>query len=144
MRGQPISLAVSMLRLTWNEALDAASVPATSAFTVNVSGTQCGITDIEAKDEVVTLTMETAAKTVDVPTVGYTPPSQVGAKAIRDVARNKALAFTDRSVANASVIEIVSTALTSDQRSDGVYTYGKGGGSTRETIDSDGDDSART
>ena len=129
------TMAGSTLTLTWNEDLDSTSVPATSAFTVNVNGTRRGITAIVLAGEVVTLTLAKATKTVDALTVSYTPPSEAGAKAIQDVAQNKAAAFSGRTVANESDIEIVSVALTSDPGSDGVYAYGKGGGSTRETIE---------
>ena len=127
----------STLTLNWNEELDTTSVPATSAFAVNVNGTQRGISGIGIAGRVVTLTLATAAKTGDTLTVSYTPPSEAGAKAIRDVVQNNAAAFSARTVGNETVIEIevVSIAITSDPGPDGVYTYGKGGGSTRETIE---------
>ena len=127
----------STLTLNWHEELDTTSVPATSAFTVNVNGTRRGISGIGIAGGVVTLTLATAAKTGDTLTVSYTPPSEAGAKTIRDVAQNNAAAFSARTVGNETVIEIevVSIAITSDPGPDGVYTYGKGGGRTRETIE---------
>ena len=129
------TVAGSTLTLNWNEPLDTTSVPATSAFAVNVNGTQRGITGVAVAADVVSLSLGTAAKAGDAVTVGYTPPAGAGANPLRDVAENNAAALSDRGVANETVVEIVSIALTSDPGSDGVYTYGKRDGSTRETIE---------
>ena len=119
------TVAGTTLTLHWNEPLDTTSVPATSTFTVNVSGTQRGITGVAIADGVVTLTLATAVKSVDAVTVSYTPPTEAGVKSLRDVAENNAAAFSNRSVANETVIEVVSVAFTSDPGSEGAYSYGE-------------------
>ena len=128
-------VAGSTLTLNWSEPLDTNSVPATSAFTVTVNGTRRGIAGIAVAGGGVILTLATAAKTTDVLTVSYSPPSQASVKAIQDVAQNKAAAFSGRAVTNETVIEVASITISSDPGADGIYTYGSASGRTPETIE---------
>ena len=63
------------LTLTFNEALDENSEPATTAFTVTVSGNVRGVDSVEVTGSAVTLTLASAVTSQDTVTVSYTIPA---------------------------------------------------------------------
>ena len=85
------------LVLTYNEALDTASTPATSAFTVTLAGTATTVSGVSVTGSTVTLTLSPAAAHDETVVVSYVVPN---ANRIQDTAGNDALAFANRSVAN--------------------------------------------
>ena len=81
----------SMVVLTYSEALDAASVPAASAFAVAVAGTPAALanTDPVALDgKKVTLTLATAVSAGQTVTVTYTAPTGSTATPLKDAVGN--------------------------------------------------------
>ena len=92
-----VSAAVNgnMLVLTYNEALDTASVPAGGNFTIGgVSGVT--VSTVAVSGSMVTLTLSQAVTFADAVTVNYV----VGANPLQDVAGNDAVALTDGPVTN--------------------------------------------
>ena len=71
------------LTLTWNEALDESSEPATNDFTASVAGNNRGVTDVAVSGNAVTLTLASAVGVGDAVTVTYTVPTGTGANPIR-------------------------------------------------------------
>jgi uncharacterized repeat protein (TIGR02059 family) len=87
----------NQLVLTYNEALDNASVPAAVYFTVKVNGqAQAAPTNVFISGSQVTLTLAAAVNAGDVVTVSYTR----GANSIQDAAGNDAADLTDQVVTN--------------------------------------------
>ena len=85
----------NLLVLTYDEALDTASVPAVGDFTIGgVSGVSVNMVAISGMT--VTLTLSSAVTSTDVVTVTYMP----GTDRLRDVAGNEAVALSMRSVTN--------------------------------------------
>ena len=84
------------LVVTFSEALDTASVPATTDFTVSVAGTDQTPTNVEVSGSAVTLTLSTAATAGQTVTVSYTK----GTNPIQDLAGNDAAALSSQSVTN--------------------------------------------
>ena len=115
----------SFLRLTWNEALDESSVPARSAFTVNINGVSRPFS-VGVLDNVVTLSLALAGgvKPADVVTVGYTAPTGPTASPLRDSAGNNAPDFSAQMVRN----DATHVALTSDPGPDMTYSWNNGSG----------------
>ena len=115
----------SFLRLTWNEALDESSVPARSAFTVNVNGVSRPFS-AGVLDNVVTLSLALAGgvKPTDAVTVGYTAPTGPTASPLRDSAGNNAADFSAQMVRN----DATHVALTSDPGLDRTYSWNNGSG----------------
>ncbi len=85
------------LRLNYNEALDTASVPAKSAFTVSVAGTDQTPTGVAVSGQTVTLTLGTAATAGQTVTVSYTVP---GTNPIQDSDGNDAGALSSQAATN--------------------------------------------
>ena len=88
------------LVLTYGEALDTASVPAATAYTVSVGGTDvslAGASPVAVSGMAVTLTLAAAVASTDVVTVTYAAPT---ANPVQDAAENAALALTNRAVIN--------------------------------------------
>ena len=91
------------LMLSYNETLDEAevSVPAASAFTVKVNGSQVNLASADrvgVAGDIVTLTLAAAVAEGDTVTVSYDKPSLSGAGKLRDLVGNEAASFTDRAV----------------------------------------------
>ncbi|MDE0194922.1 MAG: fibronectin type III domain-containing protein, partial [bacterium] len=63
------------LGLRFDKELDASSVPAGSAFAVSVAGSARGVSSVEVRQDLVSLTLASAVSAGDSVTVGYTPPS---------------------------------------------------------------------
>ena len=84
------------LGLTYDEALDADSEPAPSAFTVTVDGASRTVTGVSVGAKVL-LTLASAVRAGDTVTVSYTVPAM---NPLRDEANNPAAAFADHPVTN--------------------------------------------
>ena len=88
------------LTLTFNEALDEDSKPATTAFTVTVSGNVRAVDYVDVIGGAVTLTLASAVSSEDTVTVSYTAPASESADRLRDEVGNAAASFAGRSVTN--------------------------------------------
>ncbi len=88
------------LTLTFNEALDEDSKPATTAFTVTVGGNVRAVDYVDVIGGAVTLTLASAVTSQDTVTVNYTVPASESAERLRDAVGNAAASFTGRSVTN--------------------------------------------
>ena len=88
------------LTLTFNEALDEDSKPATTAFTVTVGGNVRAVDYVDVIGGAVTLTLASAVTSQDTVTVSYTVPASASAERLRDAVGNAAASFTGRSVTN--------------------------------------------
>ena len=80
------TLNAATLVLTYDETLDAASVPAPDDFVVWVDGSPVGVNGVSVSGLTVTLTLATAVQAGQTATVGYTP----GDNPIQDAAGNDA------------------------------------------------------
>jgi uncharacterized repeat protein (TIGR02059 family) len=85
------------LVINFNEALDAASAPAGSAFDVQVGGSR-SVTNVAISGSAVTLTLNPAVVSTDTVTVAYTKPGSP--PVIQDVAGNDAVSFSAMAVTN--------------------------------------------
>jgi uncharacterized repeat protein (TIGR02059 family) len=85
------------LVINFNEALDAASAPAGSAFDVQVGGSR-SVTNVAISGSSVTLTLNPAVVSTDAVTVAYTKPGSP--PVIQDVAGNDAVSFSAMAVTN--------------------------------------------
>ena len=96
------------LDITYSEDLDAASVPAASAFVVEVAGTPAALADTGAvalDRATVTLTLATAVSAGQTVTVTYTAPTGQGATPLRDAEGNPVVSdTTERTVANETAV----------------------------------------
>ena len=88
------------LTLTFNEAVDANSEPASTAFTVKVSGNVHEVDSVDVTGSAVTLTLALAVTPQDTVTVSYTVPASESAERLRDAVGNAAASFAGRSVTN--------------------------------------------
>ena len=98
-----VSAAVdgSSLTLTYGEALDGGSRPATGAFTVEVGGSGRSVTGVSISGSVVTLTLNPAVEHGEPGIrVSYTVPTGAGANPIRDAVGNDARGLSNQSVTN--------------------------------------------
>ena len=84
------------LVLTYDEALEGASVPAAGAFAVTAAGSAVGVNLLSVGGSAVTLTLASAVQANQTVTLDYTP----GRNPIRDAAGNNAAALSGRSVTN--------------------------------------------
>lgn len=89
--------APTTIVLTYNEALDTGSVPATSAYAVTNSGGTQNVTGVAVSGVTVTLTTSRTVVSTDTITLNYTVP---GTNPVRDAAANNAAALTSQSVTN--------------------------------------------
>ena len=87
------------LTLTYGEALDESSTPATDAFTVTVAGSGRTVTHVSVSGRVVTLTLASAVTDGQEVTVTYTVP---GTNPLRDAAGNAAEGLSNDPVWNAT------------------------------------------
>ena len=91
----------SSLTLTYGEALDEGSRPASGDFTVEVEGSGRSVTGVSVSGSVVTLTLNPAVEHGDTGIrVSYTVPTGVGANPIQDEVGNEARGLSSRSVTN--------------------------------------------
>ena len=96
------------LVLTYNEALDESSVPATGAFTVTVAGSAGTVSGVSVSGSAVTLTLGTAVKHGQTVTLGYTVP---GTNPVRDPSGNDSAGLTNQAVTNSTPPPVVSVAV---------------------------------
>ena len=91
----------SSLALTYGEALDGGSRPASGDFTVEVDGAGRSVTGVSVSGSVVTLTLNPAVEHGDTGIrVSYTVPTGVGANPIQDEVGNDARGLSNQSVTN--------------------------------------------
>ena len=89
------------LALTYGEALDGGSRPATGDFTVEVEGSGRSVTGVSMSGSVVTLTLNPAVEHGDTGIrVSYTVPTGVGANPIQDEVGNEARGLSNQFVTN--------------------------------------------
>ena len=86
----------STLILTYDEALDGASVPAAGAFVVTADGSTVTVNGVSVAGSTVTLTLATAVEANQTVTLAYTP----GANPIQDAAGNDAALLSRQTVTN--------------------------------------------
>ena len=88
------------LVLTYDEALDEGSVPADTAYTVSVDGTDVDLANtdpVTVEGSTVTLTLASAVSAGDTVTVSYSVPTS---NPVQDLIGTDAAAFTDEAVTN--------------------------------------------
>ena len=91
----------SSLALTYGEALDGGSRPASGDFTVEVDGSGRSVTGVSISGSVVTLTLNPVVEHGDPGIrVSYTVPTGVGANPIQDEVGNEARGLSNQSVTN--------------------------------------------
>ena len=91
----------SSLALTYGEALDGGSRPASGDFTVEVDGAGRSVTGVSVSGSVVTLTLNPTVEHGDTGIrVSYTVPTGVGANPIQDEVGNDARGLSSQSVTN--------------------------------------------
>ena len=89
------------LTLTYEEALDGGSRPASGDFTVEVGGSGRSVSGVSVSGSAVTLTLNPAVEHGDTGIrVSYTVPTGAVANPIRDAVGNQAAALSNRSVTN--------------------------------------------
>jgi uncharacterized repeat protein (TIGR02059 family) len=91
------SINAATLSISYDEPLDAASEPATSAFAPLVNGSPRGVTDVAIAGSTVTLTLASPVVSTDSVTLSYTAPAT---NPVQDVAGNDAAGFTGAAVTN--------------------------------------------
>ena len=89
----------TVVTLTYGEALDESSTPATDVFTVTVAGSRRTVTHVSVSGRAVTLTLASAVTDGQEVTVTYTVP---GTNPIRDAAGNAAEGLSNDPVRNAT------------------------------------------
>ena len=94
------TVAGTFLTLTYDEALDEDSVPATGAFTVAVSGTAAEVSHVSVSGSAVTLMLASAVTSEDTATASYAVPTDAAAPRIQDDAGNPAASFSGQDVEN--------------------------------------------
>ena len=115
----------AVLTLTYGEALDGSSIPATGDFTITVAGSERMVTHVSVSGRVVTLTLNPAVEHGDTGIrVSYSP----GTNPIRDLVGNEAGALTDQEVDNqtpdTTSPTIEGIELSSDPGMDETYVIG--------------------
>ena len=85
------------LTMAYNETLDAASIPAATAFAVTVGGAARGVSNVAIAGSTVTLTLASAVTAGQAVTVAYTKPAT---NPIQDAAGNDAVNLAATSVTN--------------------------------------------
>ena len=91
----------SSLTLSYGEALDSGSRPASGDFTVEVEGSGRSVSGVSLSGSVVTLALNPAVVHGDTGIrVSYTVPTGVGANPIQDAVGNQARGLSNRSVTN--------------------------------------------
>ena len=111
-----VSAAVdgASLTLTYGEALDGGSRPASGDFTVEVDGSGRSVSGVSVSGSVVTLFLNPAVEHGDPGIrVSYTVPTEVGANPIQDEVGNEARGLSNRSVTNTTGAQNTDPEITS-------------------------------
>ncbi len=87
----------NILILTYDEALNGSSDPATGAYVVKVNGSTVTVNGVDASGSTVTLTLANPVNPGDVVTISYAVP---GSSPVEDLAGNDAVAFSNQAVTN--------------------------------------------
>ena len=111
----------SVLTLTFDEALDEGSAPATSAFAVTVTEATRTVSSVGVSGNTVTLTLAPAVTSGETVTVSYTVVTGDTATPVQDAAGNAASAFANTQVTNetAAVLPKVGIAAVSTPVTEG-------------------------
>ena len=143
----PPSVNGATLTLTYDEPLDAGSVPDANAFTVAVDGSEVGLATgnaVAIEGSAVTLTLASAVLPGAAVTVSYRAPTGAGTMPVRDVAENNAADLSGLAVTNATPGLLLSeTSLTLDEDGSDTYTVALAtapSGEVTVSIASDNDD----
>ena len=88
------------LTLAFNEALDENSEPASTAFTITVSGNVRRVDSVDVSGSAATLALASAVTSQDTVTVSYAVPASESADRLQDTVGNAAASFTVRNVTN--------------------------------------------
>ncbi len=99
----------STLVLTYDEALNGSSDPATGDYVVKVNGSTVTVSGVDANGLTVTLTLASAVNAGDTVTVSYVVP---GSNPVEDVAGNDATALNNQAVTNVTNDTTVPTLTT--------------------------------
>ena len=94
------AVAATTLTLTFSEALDATSKPATQAFAVTVAGDGRTVDAVALSGSEVALTLASAVTSGETVTVGYTAPTGSDASPLKDASGNATASFTGEAVTN--------------------------------------------
>ena len=88
------------MTLTFDEALDATSIPATSAFSVNVDGSPLDVSGVSVSGNTVRLGLAWWTEAGQTVTLGYTAPTGQSDGKLRDAAGNAVASFSGQAVSN--------------------------------------------
>ena len=117
------------LALTYDEALDASSEPAPSAFTVTVDGAPRAVTGVALDGAKVLLTLASAVRAGETVTVSYTVPV---ANPLQDGASNPAALFADHPVTNLLPAELSVEDASGNENTGVVFTITLNGGTPHD------------
>jgi uncharacterized repeat protein (TIGR02059 family) len=102
-----VNTAGTILTLTYNEALNATTAPA-SAFSVTVAGVSRAVNSVVVSGSTVQLTLASTVGSGQAVTFAYTAPAADGStsnSAVQDNAGNDAISLTSRSATNSSTVD---------------------------------------
>ena len=137
---QKAEIEDEILTLTYDEVLDTSSVPATSAYTVNVNGTEAEFSNtnpVSIEEDTITLVLDTPVAASATITVSYEVPTT---GSVKDTSGNEAAAFTTEMVDEKGEAERCPTPTPENQIWCGIMTvqanpgegeYGGGEGVSR-------------
>ena len=100
-------VAADTITLTYNESLDATSVPDGGAYTVYVNGSSVPLAatnPVTISDSGVTITLASAVSDTDTVTLDYTVPTGAGATPIKNLFGNLADALTNQDLSGVGVL----------------------------------------
>ena len=95
-----VSVNGATVTVTFDEALDAGQVPASTAFAVTVAGNSRGVSAVVVSGSAVTLTLASAVEAGEALTVDYTVPTGEAANKLQDASGNTAESFSGREATN--------------------------------------------
>ena len=107
------SINGASLQLNYNETLNTASVPLTTAFSVKTDGNSRTLNSVSISGLQVLITLSVAVLAANVVTVSYTAPTGTGAKPVQDQAGNNAANLTNQAVTNATPGDTTAPVITS-------------------------------
>ncbi|WP_416357676.1 SwmB domain-containing protein [Aureimonas phyllosphaerae] len=114
----------NQLVLTYDEALRAGALPAANAFTVDVGGSNVGVTNVSVDGNSVTLTLASSAREGDVVSVTYVDPTGGDdTNAVQDFAGNDAASLTNEAATNDTVQQTYAVADATTVTEGGVLRF---------------------